>query len=149
MLGFHKSEIQINKLKDYGLGFDRVIFLNDTSEEEPGKALRERCFDKRRNDMQYEWDKENEIAQKTLASIKEFMSEKEDLIREISCLGKAEDVFIKIRTEIDPFFVLPDKPEDNRTTADDVTIEDEESGLPTKWLPKSDFGDYCPVTFVN
>ena len=77
------------------------------------------------------------------------MSEKEDLVLEISCLGKAEDVFIKIRTEIDPFFLLPDNPENNRTTADDVTIEDEESGIPTKWLPKSDFGDYCPVTFVN
>ena len=51
MLGFPKSEIQINKLKEYGLGFDRVIFLNDTSEEEPGKALRERCFNRKKNDI--------------------------------------------------------------------------------------------------
>lgn len=82
-----------------------------------------------------------------LTAAKEFIGE--DLVKEISCLGTAQEVFIKIRTEIDPFFLLADNPEDNRTTADDVNIEDDDSGVATKWLPKSDFGDYCPVTYVN
>ena len=82
-----------------------------------------------------------------LTAAKEFIGE--DLIKEISCLGTALEVIIKIRTEIDPFFLLPDNPEDNRTTADDVNIEDDDSEVATKWLPKSDYGDYCPVTYVN
>ena len=82
-----------------------------------------------------------------LTAAKEFIGE--ELVKEIGCLGTAREVLIKIRTEIDPFFLLPDNPEDNRTTADDVNIEDEDSGVATKWLPKSDFGDYCPVTYVN
>ena len=82
-----------------------------------------------------------------LTAAKEFIGE--ELVKEIGCLGTAQEVLIKIRTEIDPFFLLPDNPEDNRTTADDVNIEDEDSGVATKWLPKSDFGDYCPVTYVN
>ena len=58
-------------------------------------------------------------------------------------------MFIKIRTAIDPFFLLPDSAEDYRTTEADVNIiDDPEEGV-TKWLPKGDFGDYCPVTYVN
>lgn len=69
-------------------------------------------------------------------------------MKEINCIGSVADVFIKVRTEIDPFFLLPDNPEDVRTTEADVEVNDEEYDL-TKWLPKSDFGHYCPVTYVR
>jgi len=49
-------------------------------------------------------------------------------------------------SEIDPFFLLADNPDDNRNTEADVNI-DEEVPSNTRWLPKSDFGDYCPVSF--
>jgi hypothetical protein len=69
-------------------------------------------------------------------------------VREINCTGTPEEVFIRIRTDIDPFFVLPDNPEDNRTTEADVEVNEDEYSE-TKWLPKGDFGHYCPVTYVR
>jgi len=69
-------------------------------------------------------------------------------VREINCTGTPEEVFIRIRTDIDPFFLLPDNPEDNRTTEADVEVNEDEYSE-TKWLPKGDFGHYCPVTYVR
>jgi hypothetical protein len=51
---------------------------------------------------------------------------------------------IKIRTKLDPFFTLVDNADDVRTSAD-LDMDDEN----TKRLPKSDFGDYCPVTYIK
>ena len=48
---------------------------------------------------------------------------------------------IRIRNEIDPFYLKVDNPDDVRVSAD----LDEEA----RKLPKGDFGDYCPVTFVK
>lgn len=69
----------------------------------------------------------------------------EEKVIKIDCNGKPEEVFIKIRTAIDPFFLKPDSSEDVRISAD---LEEDEDGN-KKALPKSDFGDYCPVTFVD
>lgn len=55
-------------------------------------------------------------------------------------------MFIKLRTKLDPFFLLCDNPDDVRTSAD-LNLADEEN--PDKRLPKSDFGDFCPVTYVK
>lgn len=63
------------------------------------------------------------------------------MVKEISCNGSEEDVFIRIRNEIDPFFLKVDNAEDVRMSAD---LGDED-----KKLPKGDFGDYCPVTYVK
>lgn len=117
----------MKKLKEYGINFDRIIYLNDTSEQEPGIELARRVKSKQKSDLQYDWEKENEFAQKNLASVKEFYTE--EIVKEISCLGQATEVFVKIRTEIDPFFVLPDNSENCLTTADDVNIEDQDSGV--------------------
>jgi adenylate/nucleoside-diphosphate kinase len=46
-----------------------------------------------------------------------------------------------VRNEIDPFYLKADVPDDVRTTAD--LGEDDRS------LPKGDFGDFCPVTYVT
>jgi adenylate/nucleoside-diphosphate kinase len=74
-----------------------------------------------------------------LAVAKEHLGE--ELCKEISGLGEIDTVAIRIRAEIDPYFVRADNPEDVRVTAD-LSEED-------KRLPKGDFGDYCPVTYVK
>lgn len=62
-------------------------------------------------------------------------------VREISCNGDVNTVLIRIRNEIDPFYLKVDNPDDVRVSAD--------LGEEDKKLPKGDFGDYCPVTFVK
>ena len=90
----------------------------------------------------YDWDWENENSQRILGLAKEHLGGGEDLIvKEISANGKPEDVLIRIRNEIDPFYLKIDNPEDNRTSAD--------RGEEDRELPKGDFGDYCPVTYVK
>jgi len=60
MIGFPRTELQINKMKDYGINFDRVIYLNDTSEE-PGVEIKKRVSaNNKNNDIAFDWDKENE-----------------------------------------------------------------------------------------
>ena len=88
-----------------------------------------------------------EIVTKSLNVIKDGQGDDSNLVKEINCVNESE-IFIRTLTEIDPFYTLPDTPEENRNTADDVNIDDE---IPenTKWLPKSDFGDYCAVSFVK
>jgi hypothetical protein len=88
MLGFPHSEIQVTKLKEYGFDFDRVLYLNDTSEEEPGKQLKERFIKQHGSDSAYEWEKETEAATKIVSVIKEFMSE--EIVKEINCTGTPE-----------------------------------------------------------
>lgn len=65
----------------------------------------------------------------------------EENVKEINCGGAVETVLIRIRNEIDPFYFKIDIPEDVRVSAD--------LGEEDKRLPKGDFGDYCPVTYVN
>jgi hypothetical protein len=89
--------------------------------------------------MHYDWDAEVEKSGKILAMAKEFLGE--EITKDITATGSLDDVGVRIRAEIDPFEPRVDNPEDVRVTAD----LDEEA----KRLPKSDFGDYCPVTFVK
>ena len=59
------------------------------------------------------------------------------------CTGDIDEVHFKIRSRLDPFFTRPDDTTDDiRTSAD---YEEEEIFR----MPRSDFGDYCPVTFVD
>lgn len=146
LLGFPHTELQVTKMKEYGLGLDRVVFLNDMSEEDPGRDLKLRFHAKHGKDVTFDWERESEAVQKVVAVLKEFVSD--EIVREINCAGPTESVFIRLRTDLDPFFLLPDNPEDNRTTEAEVTVDDDEYAA-TKWLPKSDFGHYCPVTYVK
>lgn len=66
-----------------------------------------------------------------------------DQSKDIFAKGIEADVFTRIRLEIDPFFVKVDDSENCRTSAD-LSGEDGEFKL-----PKSDFGDYCPVTYIK
>ena len=74
-----------------------------------------------------------------LALAKEHLGEEN--VKEISCNGAEEVIHIRVRNEIDPFYLKIDNPDDVRVSAD-LAEED-------KRLPKGDFGDYCPVTYVQ
>jgi len=96
------------------------VFLNDTSEEEPGKDLEKRFYKKFGYDSAWDWERESAKSNATVAVLKEHINE--EVVKEINCAGSIEDVFIRIRTELDPFFLLPDNPEDYRTTEGDVDV---------------------------
>ena len=141
-------------MKEAGIEFDRILFLTDQSEEEaggPGKEIRERKAAE--NDIHYDWDIEFEKATKQLNAVKEFfMADEnfsaklgEDTVKEIQGTGSIDDVLGRIRLEIDPFYLRVDNPDNVRTTAE-IDEEEREAG---NGLPKGDFGDYCPVTYVN
>lgn len=50
---------------------------------------------------------------------KEHLGGSEDLVvREISANGTPDEVLIRIRNEIDPFYLKIDNPDDNRVSAD-------------------------------
>jgi len=58
MIGFPKTELHCKKLREYGFEFDRVIYLTDENEEEPGKAL----FDRQQkldSEVNFDWETEN------------------------------------------------------------------------------------------
>ena len=126
------------KLKELGIEFDRILFLNDsTNEEEPGQDVKARQA--LLKDLHYDWDVEAEKAQKVLTVAKEHLGE--ESVREIQAGGTPEEVAARIRMEIDPFAFRCDNPEDVRVSSE---LEEE-----AKRLPKGDFGDFCPVTFVK
>jgi adenylate/nucleoside-diphosphate kinase len=136
LLGFPHSQIHAEKLKEHGINFDKILYCTDLSEEEAGKDVQQRMV---KNDFHYDWATESEKAQAILAVAKEFINE--EICKEIDCKGTIDNNLIKIRNEIDPFFIRVDNVEDVKTSAD----LDEEG----RRLPKGDFGNYCPVTYVN
>lgn len=64
MLGFPQSEIHVEKLKEYGFGFDRLLFLSDLNEEDVGKEVTKR--NTYPDNIKYDWETEVETAQKIL-----------------------------------------------------------------------------------
>jgi adenylate kinase family enzyme len=161
MYGFPQAEAHIEKLKEAGIEFDRVIYMTDTNEEEPGKVLVDRHAVSSKSNTAYEWDLENERCTKIMGQVKEFIGEEtvDVVLKEIDCGGDADKVFIKIRTAMDPFFIQLDNPDDVRTTAGDLDnlpptdpeelAEVDKDALFDRHLPRSDFGPYCPVTYVR
>jgi len=140
LLGFPQSEVHAQKLKEAGIDFDRILSLADTNEEDAGKEVTARMIV---NDRHYNFEAENEKAQKAINAAKETLGEskEENFLATINAVGSTEDVCNLIRLEIDPFFLRVDNPDDVRVSAD--------LGEEDKKLPKGDYGDYCPVSFVN
>ena len=61
LVGFPETEVQIQKLKEHGLEFDRIIYLNDTNEE-PGDDIKKRMAEVEL----YDWEWELKNSQKIL-----------------------------------------------------------------------------------
>lgn len=97
LLGFPQTEIHATKLKEHGIQFDRILYLADQSEEDAGKTVKDRMA---KTDMHYDWDAENESAQKVLKDVRDFFHADEtftsslgdDTTKEISAVGAVEDV---------------------------------------------------------
>ena len=66
MIGFPQSEVHVEKLKEYGFGFDRLLFLTDLNEEDAGKEVTQR--NTRSDGLKYDWEAEAEAAQKILTA---------------------------------------------------------------------------------
>jgi hypothetical protein len=73
MIGFPKTELHMNKLREYGFEFDRVVYITDENEEEPGKVLTERTA-KQNNDINYDWEAENAKCVEVAAKIRTHLS---------------------------------------------------------------------------
>lgn len=58
LIGFPETEDQLNRLKDNGIEFDKVIYLNDTTEEDPGADVKKRMADVEL----FDYEGENEFA---------------------------------------------------------------------------------------
>lgn len=144
MIGFPQTETHCNKLKEFNINFDRILFLSEEeNEEEAGQQVTKRMTEI--DECTYEWGQELEIANAQAAVIKEFLGEEgaEKVMELKDCTGSIDEVHFKIRSRLDPFFVRPDDtPDDIRTSAD---YEEEE----IQRMPRSDFGDFCPVTYVD
>lgn len=144
LVGFPQTETHCSKLKEFNINFDRVLFLSEEdNEEEAGKEISLRMTEK--DEVAYEWATELEVANAQLNVIKEWLTEDNaDRVMELKdCTGSIDEVHFKIRSKLDPFFTRPDDTTDDiRTSAD---YEEEE----IQRLPRCDFGDYCPVTYVD
>ena len=69
--------------------------------------------------MHYNWEQEVEKANKIFTVAKEGAGEdKGDIGAEISATGSIDDVCIRIRMNIDPFYLRVDNPDENRANAD-------------------------------
>jgi hypothetical protein len=141
MYGFPQTELHITKMKEFGLVFDKIIYMTDQNEEEPGKEIIKRMQNV--GDFVYDFEEEKGKAQKVIDTIKEHIGE--DNIVEVDCNGGQADVFIKLQTKIDPFFAQADS-EDIKF--DWSSMPEVAEDVPRRG-PKSDFGDYCPVTYCK
>ena len=81
LIGYPETEEQINRMKAHGIEFDKIIYLTDTNEEEPGQEVRKRMKEEELYD--YDWEFDN--SQRILNLAKEHLGE--DYVREISSNG--------------------------------------------------------------
>lgn len=114
--------------------------MTDTNEEgEPGKEVKAR---QEAVDMHYDWEVEAEKAAKQRAAIEEHFGpgegEPATNIVDIQATGSVEDVYHKIVMQIDPFIV--------RVDGEEVFGAMKATEKP---LPKGDYADYCPVTYMK
>jgi hypothetical protein len=58
LVGFPETQDHIDKLKAHGIEFDKIIYLADTNEEDPGSDIKKRMA----GVEFYDFDQENESA---------------------------------------------------------------------------------------
>jgi adenylate/nucleoside-diphosphate kinase len=147
LVGFPETQEQMEKFKAHGLHFDKIIHLRDMSplpedadetpenmkEQEPGTEIKARMA----GVEFYDYEAEVEASTKVYGLAGEHLGA--ELASEIHCNGTPETVLIRIRKEIDPFYLKKDSP--------DVCKVTDLEGY--KGMPKGDFGEYCPVTYVD
>ena len=119
------------------------MLSEEENEDEPGKEVTQRMTEV--DEFAYDFAAELEIANAQLQVIRDGLGEEnQEPVMEIrECSGTIDEVAFKLRSKLDPFFTRPDDTTDDiRTSAD----YEEETIFR---MPRSDFGDYCPVTYVD
>lgn len=134
LIGLPSNEEHIARLKELGIVPDKVIFLTDTNEENPGEEVRKRVA---LEDPFYSIEADSEYMKKAKAACTEAYSE--DKIIEVNCNGDKSHVFYNICSALDPFFPCIDDP----SLVAKVTADLAEGARP---LPKGEYADFCPVT---
>lgn len=134
LIGFPQTAEHVEKLKAAEIGFDKIIYLNDTDEENPGAELQKRMKD----DEYYDLQAQLENSERHVGILREHY---EDQVNEISCDGTVEEVMARVFAAIDPFFTQIDNTDNVRTT--------DELGEEDKQLPRGEYGDFCPVTLTK
>lgn len=136
-INFPVNEEQVQVMKEFNFSIDKLVFLVDTNEEEtePGKILSTRPNFEALHSI------ENEMAfsDAALKSLQEQLTE--EIVKTVSIVGPIKEVFNRIRTIIDPFYVRVDDETSVRVPADLVDGDEP--------LVYSDFGPYCPVTLLD
>lgn len=77
MLGFPQTAEHIEKLKAAEIGFDKIIFLTDTDEENPGVVLKQRKHDDDLFDLQYQQENSERL-------VNIYREQYEDIVNDIS-----------------------------------------------------------------
>lgn len=136
-INFPINEEQIQAMKEFQFNIDKVIFLVDTNEEEtePGKILGSRANFEALHSL------ENEIAFSDTAL--KFLQEQltEEIVKTVSIVGSRDEVFNRIRTTIDPFYVRVDDESNVRLPG--------ELGDGDEPIPYASYGPYCPITLME
>lgn len=136
-INFPVNEEQVQAMKEMNFSIDKVIFLVDTNEEEtePGKILSSRPNFEELHSL------ENELAfsDAALKTLQEQLTE--EIVKTVSIVGPIPEVFNRIRTIVDPFYVRVD--EDGTVRVPGDLVEGDEP------LPYSDYGPYCPITLFD
>ena len=134
-VGFPETEEECNRLKEFFIDFDKIVFLVDGNEEEAGEEMRRR----RADDPFYNHEGEVEFIANAKVAITEAFGEEK--VTESPYNGGADTVFYKLCSTIDPFFVQIDDAGNVRTSGE---IDEEE-----RPLPKGESGDFCPITLCK
>ena len=134
IIGLPTNEEHVPRLKELGIVPDKVIFLTDTNEENPGEEIKKRMATE---DPFYNVEADAEYMKKAKTVCTEAYGEEK--IIEVNCNGSKEHVLYNICSALDPFFPGIDDPSLVAKTTADLA----EGARP---LPKGEYADFCPVT---
>lgn len=135
LVGYPYNEEQIAALKDHNINLDKVIFLKDASEEEPGKVFKDRP----NFEELYTLENELALADGALKALQEAYGE--DIVKEVAINVSQEEINNQVLLAVDPFYIRVDR-ETDVVAEGDLSETDE----PVPW---SEYGSYCPVTLVE
>jgi len=136
-INFPINEDQIQVMKEFGFNIDKLIFLLDINEEEtePGKILSSRPG----FESLYSLENELLFSDNSLKILQEQLTE--EIVKTVSIIGPISEVFNRIRTLIDPFYIRIDE-ENLIKMPSDIQENDEP-------IPYSDYGPFCPITLLD
>ena len=93
------NEEQVNALKYHNIQLDRIIVLADKDEEDPGKTLKQQKGFEQHALLDMEMNAVNTVS----GVLREQFGDEN--IKEVAIGGSELEVFNRIRTQLDPFYI--------------------------------------------